>query len=115
MTSANVSTTAKGSAGTVGLRKDHKINWWLTAAVAVLSLTILVPLYFTVVTALKTPGEAGSFGLPSPWQGDKLVDVWEKGKYPKAALNSAIITACAAVATFPTDTFLAYAAASELD
>ena len=25
-------------------RKDHKINWWLTAVVAVLSLTILVPL-----------------------------------------------------------------------
>mgnify|MGYP007069430229 CR=1 FL=1 len=34
-------------------RKDHKINWWLTAVVAVLSLTILVPLYFTIVTALK--------------------------------------------------------------
>ena len=32
-------------------RKDHKINWWLTAVVAVLSLTILVPLYFTIVTA----------------------------------------------------------------
>ena len=107
MTSANVSTTAKGSAGTVGLRKDHKINWWLTAAVAVLSLTVLVPLYFTVVTALKTPGEAGSFGLPSSWQWHNFVDAWNKVNYPKAALNSAIITVCAVVLTLLTNTFVA--------
>ena len=29
------------------------VNWWLTALLAACSLTVLVPLYFTVVTALK--------------------------------------------------------------
>jgi raffinose/stachyose/melibiose transport system permease protein len=50
-------------------KKDHRVNWWLTAVVAVMSLTILVPLYFTVVTALKTPAEAGTFSLPSAGSG----------------------------------------------
>ncbi|MCT6837879.1 MAG: carbohydrate ABC transporter permease, partial [Bifidobacteriales bacterium] len=54
----------------------RNINWWLTAVVAVFSLTILVPLYFTVVTALKTPAEAGTFSLPTSWQWHNFADAW---------------------------------------
>lgn len=40
-------------------RRRHRpgsgVSWWLTALLVVLSLTVLVPLYFTIVTALKTP------------------------------------------------------------
>ena len=65
MTSATVAKTAKtgvqAQAKPEKIRRDHKVNWWLTAVVTVLSLTVLVPLYFAVVTALKTPGEAGTF------------------------------------------------------
>lgn len=61
MTSATVAKTAakttQSQAKPEKIRRDHKVNWWLTAAVAVLSLTVLVPLYFAVVTALKTPSE----------------------------------------------------------
>ena len=96
-------------------RKDRNVNWWLTAAVAVLSLTVLVPLYFTVVTALKTPSEAGTFGLPSTWEWHNFVDAWNKVNYPKAALNSAIITVCAVVLTLLTNTFVAYAVARNMD
>ena len=77
--------------------KDHRINWWLTALTVVLSLTVLVPLYFTIVTALKTPAEAGTFD------------------YPRAALNSAIITVAAVVLTLLTNTFVAYAVARNMD
>lgn len=93
----------------------HNINWWLTAVVAVLSLTILVPLYFTVVTALKTPAEAGTFGLPTSWQWHNFVDAWNKVDYPKAALNSGIVTVCAVVITLLTNTFVAYAVARNMD
>ena len=51
MTTATVTPSKSGKPAK--FRRDHKINWWLTAAVAVLSLTILIPLYFTIVTALK--------------------------------------------------------------
>ncbi len=93
----------------------HNINWWLTAVVAVLSLTILVPLYFTVVTALKTPAEAGTFSLPTSWQWHNFVDAWNKVNYPKAALNSGIVTVCAVVITLLTNTFVAYAVARNMD
>ena len=91
------------------------VNWWLTATVAVLSLTILVPLYFTVVTALKTPAEAGTFSLPSSWQWHNFADAWNKVNYPKAALNSAIVTVCAVALTLLTNTFVAYAVARNMD
>ena len=92
-----------------------RVNWWLTATVAVLSLTILVPLYFTVVTALKTPTEAGTFSLPSSWQWHNFVNAWNKVNYPKAALNSAIVTVCAVALTLLTNTFVAYAVARNMD
>lgn len=72
-----------------------------------LSLTVLVPLYFAVVTALKTPGEAGTFSLPTTWEWHNSA-TWNKVNYPKAALNSAI-TVCAVVLTLLTNTFVAYA------
>ena len=40
MTTATVTPSKSGKPAK--FRRDHKINWWLTAAVAVLSLTILV-------------------------------------------------------------------------
>ena len=96
-------------------RKDHKINWWLTAVVAVLSLTILVPLYFTIVTALKTPAEAGTFALPTSWQWGNFAEASSMVNYPRAALNSAIITVGAIVLTLLTNTFVAYAVARNMD
>lgn len=92
-----------------------RVNWWLTATVAVLSLTILVPLYFTVVTALKTPAGAGTFSLPSSWQWHNFADAWNKVNYPKAALNSAVVTVCAVALTLLTNTFVAYAVARNMD
>ena len=41
MTTATVTPSKSGKPAK--FRRDHKINWWLTAAVAVLSLTILDP------------------------------------------------------------------------
>lgn len=100
-----------------GAVKDRlrNVNWWLTAVVAVFSLTILVPLYFTVVTALKTPAEAGTFSLPTSWQWHNFADAWNKVNYPKAALNSGIVTVCAVVITLLTNTFVAYAVARNMD
>ncbi|MDU5959308.1 MAG: carbohydrate ABC transporter permease, partial [Bifidobacterium breve] len=113
MTTATVAPSKAGKPAK--FRRDHRINWWLTAAVAVLSLTILIPLYFTIVTALKTPAEAGTFALPTSWQWHNFADASAKVNYPKAALNSAIITVAAVVLTLLTNTFVAYAVARNMD
>jgi raffinose/stachyose/melibiose transport system permease protein len=94
-----------------------KVNWWLTALLMVLSLTILVPLYFAVVTALKTTDELGGtgFGLPSSVQWSNFKDAWELTNFPRAALNSALITVGAVVVTLLTNSMVAYAIARNMD
>ncbi|NNM46728.1 carbohydrate ABC transporter permease [Knoellia sp. DB2414S] len=94
-----------------------KVNWWLTALLMVLSLTILVPLYFAVVTALKTTAELGGtgFGLPSSVQWSNFKDAWELTNFPRAALNSALITVGAVVVTLLTNSMVAYAIARNMD
>ena len=54
----------------------------------------MIPLYFAVVTALKTPDQLGGtgFGLPTDVRWANFSDAWRLTNFPRAALNSAIIT-----------------------
>ena len=86
-------------------------NWWTTLLVAVLSLTVLVPLYFTVVTAFKTPAElaASGWALPERWHLDNFAEAWEMTAYPRRVLTSTIITVGATLFTILTNSMVAYA------
>ena len=53
--------------------------------------------------------------LPTSWQWHNFADASAKVNYPKAALNSAIITVAAVVLTLLTNTFVAYAVARNMD
>ncbi|MFE1338878.1 carbohydrate ABC transporter permease [Streptomyces sp. NPDC058733] len=93
-----------------------RVNWWLTALMAVLSLTVLVPLYFTVVTALKTPDQLGGsgLGLPHRIRWSNFSDAWELTDFPSALMNSALITVGAVVLTLLTNSLVAYAIARNM-
>jgi raffinose/stachyose/melibiose transport system permease protein len=93
-----------------------RVNWWLTALMAVLSLTVLVPLYFTVVTALKTPDQLGGsgFGLPEDIRWSNFSDAWNLTNFPSALMNSALITVGAVVLTLLTNSLVAYAIARNM-
>lgn len=113
------------AAGTAGLpdrprrrrrreREDsYRVNWWLTALLLVLALTIAIPLYFTIVTALKTPDQLGGsgFGLPTEVRWENFADAWRLTNFPRSALNSAVITVGAVVLTLLTNSLVAYAVA----
>ncbi|MBG6057404.1 raffinose/stachyose/melibiose transport system permease protein [Cryobacterium sp. MP_M5] len=94
----------------------RRINWWATALIAVCSITVLVPLYFAVVTALKTPDQLGGTGFELPtginWQ--NFVDAWTLTKFPQALMNTAFITVGAVVLTLLTNSLVAYAIARNL-
>lgn len=92
-------------------RRRNRVNWWLTALMAVLSLTILIPLYFAVVTALKTPEEltGSGFAPPAEPRWANIVDAWKLTGFPNAALNSAMITVGALVLTLLSNSMVAYA------
>nr|WP_245827823.1 carbohydrate ABC transporter permease [Sinomonas mesophila] len=95
---------------------DRRVNWWLTALLLVLSLTILIPLYFTVVTALKTPDQLGGsgFDLPTEVRWENFADAWTLTNFPRAALNSALITVGAVALTILTNSMVAYAIARNM-
>lgn len=99
-----------------GLPAEFKVNWWLTALLIVLSITILIPLYLTIVTALKTPAELGGsgFSLPQSPQWGHFAEAWELTNFPRAALNSAFVTAGAVVLTLLTNSMVAYALARNM-
>jgi raffinose/stachyose/melibiose transport system permease protein len=92
----------------------RRTNWWATALVAVLSLTILVPMYLAVVVALKTPEQlaAGTgFEWPNPVRWENFAEAWERTSFPQALLNTSLVTVGAVVFTLLTSSVVAYALA----
>lgn len=92
----------------------RRTNWWATGLVAVLSLTILIPLYLAVVVALKTPEQLASgtgFEWPNPVRWENFAEAWERTQFPQALLNTALITVGAVVLTLLTSSVVAYALA----
>lgn len=126
MSSTNVSAPPSGTAATTlparsrrsGRRRPEggRVNWWLTALLVVLALTVFVPLYFTVITALKTPDQLGGsgFALPTEVRWANFADAWTLTNFPRAALNSALITVSAVVLTLLTNSMVAYAIARNM-
>lgn len=98
-------------------RPRREVNWWLTALMIALSLTVLIPLYFAVSTSLKTPEEfvGAGFGLPTNPQWGNYAEAWRLTNYPRAALNSAIITVGAVVLTLLSNSMVAYAISRNLE
>ncbi|WP_324651536.1 carbohydrate ABC transporter permease [Georgenia sp. H159] len=95
--------------------RTERVNWWLTALLCVLSLTVLVPLYFTVVTALKTPDQLGGTGFapPTEWAWGNFAEAWRTIDFPARALNTAVITVGAVTLTLLTNSMVAYAIARQ--
>lgn len=92
-------------------------NWWVTGVLMFISLSILFPLYITVITALKTPAEAasGSLALPSDPQWGNFALAIELTKFPRAMFSSLVITVFAVAFTLLTNSLVAYAIARSMD
>ena len=98
------------------VRRD-RVNWWATGLLAFVSLSILFPLYITVITALKTPAEAadGSLAFPSDPQWGNFGEAIELTNLPRAFLSSLLITVFAVALTILTNSMVAYAIARNMD
>lgn len=94
----------------------RKINWWATALIAVCSLTIILPIYFAVVTALKTPDQltGTGFELPTSINWGNFAEAWTATKFPQAFVNTALITVGAVALTLFSNSMVAYAVARNL-
>jgi raffinose/stachyose/melibiose transport system permease protein len=111
-----MSTTVK--AAEPRIRKDRpRTNWWATALLVVLSLTILVPLYFAVVTAFKTAPELAESGFapPQSFNLDNFREAWRLTNFPSRLMTSAVVTVGAVVLTLLTNSMVAYAIARNMN
>jgi raffinose/stachyose/melibiose transport system permease protein len=98
-------------------REPDAVSWSLTALLIVLAVTIAIPLYFAVVTALKTTDQLGGtgFALPTSIHWGNFADAWRLTDFPRVALNSALITVGAVVLTLLTNSMVAYAIARNME
>ena len=97
-------------------RVEGRTNWLATVILAVLALTILVPIYFAIVTAFKTPTELADsgFALPKHWSLANFKTAWNLTEFPKKFLTSLTITVGAVVLTLLTNSVVAYALARNM-
>lgn len=107
----------KAQAGTTAkIRRRTSVNIPLTVLAAVLSLTVLIPLYFTIVTALKSSDQLGGNGLalPTSIHLENFSNAWRLTNFPNALLISGIVTVVAVILTILTNSLVAYAIARNM-
>jgi raffinose/stachyose/melibiose transport system permease protein len=99
-------TTAPVAAAQVAARRRRRmpeagrINWGLTIVVAIISLIVLVPLYFAIAMALKSPAQTGTgtgFNFPWPIQWGNFRAAWDLTDFPLAFSMSLLVTVIAVI------------------
>lgn len=69
------------------------------AEIALIALAVIwfIPIYYLIVTTLKTPQEAtqNPLGLPSTFLFENYISAWKDMQYPRAFGNTLFITICA--------------------
>jgi len=82
------------------LPEAGRINWGLTVVIAIVSLIVLVPLYFAIAMALKSPAQTGTgtgFNFPWPIQWGNFRAAWDLTDFPLAFSMSLLVTVIAVV------------------
>lgn len=79
------------------LKKKQGTNWFLTFVLILGCLTVLFPLYMTVIIAFKNPSEmtndvAGALAPPSSWSFDNFAEAMRVTNFWSALANSLFIT-----------------------
>jgi raffinose/stachyose/melibiose transport system permease protein len=98
-----VTTTAPAAALTTARRRrprreGGRVNWGLTVVIAIISLIVLIPLYFAIAMALKSPAQTGTgtgFNFPWPLQWGNFRAAWDLTNFPLAFSMSLLVTAIA--------------------
>lgn len=89
----------------------HKSNILVTAMLfAGAGFVILLPLYMTVMIAIKDPSDMNQvLALPKKIRLLNFVDAWKLTEFPRKFLNTTCITLVNLAATLITNSFVAYA------
>ena len=97
----------------------EKTNMPVTILLAIGALTILFPLYITIVVAFKSPDQmttdvAGLLSLPTSWNLNNFREAIATTNFPVVLLNSLLITGFSVVLVIITNSLVAYAIARNM-
>lgn len=114
--SLKASNKAKIKKGSLIKKQDGKINWPVTILLLICSLTILFPLYISIVIAFKQPSDmmGNVLSLPKTWSFNNFIQAIKMTNFFHTILNSLIITAGAVIVTIVTNSLVAYAIARNM-
>lgn len=114
--SLKASNKSKIKKGSLIKKQDGKINWSVTILLIICSLTILFPLYITIVIAFKQPSDmmGNVLSLPKTWNFNNFIQAIKMTNFFHTILNSLIITAGAVIVTIVTNSLVAYAIARNM-
>ena len=93
-----------------------RANIWLTIFLMLCSLTVLVPMYITVTTALKDRQQSAQslWALPSDWKWSNFTDAIETTNFWHALGNSVLLTVSVVVLVILTNSMVGYAIARNI-
>jgi len=93
------------------LKSKEKFSWKITGVLILLSiLLIFLPLYLTVVIALKDPSDmVNVLAFPKSIRWENFSDAWKMTDYPVKFINTFFITIVTLIFTLLTNSLVAYA------
>lgn len=94
-----------------GKSGKERYNWPVTILLIIgVLLLIVLPLYMTVMIAIKDPSDMGNvLALPKKLRLQNFVDAWNLTDFPRKFFNTAFITVVNLFFTLITNSFVAYA------
>ncbi|GAB2688525.1 carbohydrate ABC transporter permease [Thalassiella azotivora] len=98
--------------------RGQRRSWALTLVLAVCSLTVLVPLYFTVAMAFKTSEQAvagAGFDWPWPMNWSSFSEAWTLTSFPRSFTISFLVAAGTVAGTLVLASWASYAIARNWD
>lgn len=101
------------------IKVKTKVNWPVTILLLIGLITILFPLYMTVVIAFKQPSEmtnsiAGILSLPKHWSFSNFAEAMKVTDFWHSLLNSILITVITMVIAVLVHSLLGYAVARNM-
>ncbi|WP_294132414.1 carbohydrate ABC transporter permease [uncultured Clostridium sp.] len=102
---------------TIIKKEDGKVNWPVTILLLICSLSILFPLYITIVIAFKQPSDmvGNILSLPKVWSFSNFSQAIEMTNFSHTIFNSLVITAGAVILTIITNSLVAYVIARNMN
>ena len=102
---------------TIIKKEDGKVNWPVTILLLICSLSILFPLYITIVIAFKQPSDmvGNILSLPKVWSFSNFSQAIEMTNFSHTIFNSLFITAGAVILTIITNSLVAYVIARNMN